>query len=130
MAKDAKGHGSDSRGGSVPDQHQLNVARKTVKMPAAMAAVMGGMTPAQAHALIAARGSLADKAMAAEYAKIPDSSSLASGPKSVPVEIHPAHEQPNAWGQYPKQAAQARAQLRSDRKQQLNKPPSQRRSYP
>ena len=90
MAKDARGHGSEGRGGSVTEQHQLNIARKTVKMPAAMAAIMGGMTPAQAHALIQQRGSLADKAMAAEYAKIPDSSSLASGPKSAPVDTHPA----------------------------------------
>lgn len=93
--KDAKGHGSDSRGGGsfqdVASQHQMKIARSTVKMPAAMAAVMGGMTPAEAHALIQQRGSLADKAMAAEYAKIPDNSTaaatLASGAKSAPVEV-------------------------------------------
>ena len=90
MAKDARGHGSDGRGGSFRDvasQHQMRVARSTVKMPAAIANMMGGMTAAEAHALIAQRGSVADKAMAAEYAKIPDNSAaasrLASGPKSA-----------------------------------------------
>lgn len=75
--KDAKGHGSDARGGGLQDvvkKHLLNIARSTVKMPAAMAGVMGGMTQADAHTFIQQHGSAADKAMAAEYAKIPDPS--------------------------------------------------------
>jgi len=37
---------------SVPDQHQLRIAYQTMKMSDIMAAVMGGMTRAEAQAII------------------------------------------------------------------------------
>ncbi len=40
------------------------------------------------------------------------------------------NDRPNAWGQYPTQAKQARKEIRNAKKFQLNKPPSQRRSLP
>lgn len=54
MAKDAKGHGSEKRGGgmSVPDQHALRIARQALKMPDAMVGVMGGPNKEQAQATI------------------------------------------------------------------------------
>ncbi len=96
MAKDAKGHGSEKRGGSsfqdVAQGHQLNIARSTVKMPAAIAGVMGGMTQDQAHTFIQQHGSAADKKMASDYAQIPDHSAAAAlaqgGAKSAPVPVH------------------------------------------
>ncbi len=140
--KDAKGHGSDPRGGAAHQQgvqqvgaqpatlppesptsrelrlfadndasekrgggsfqdvalgHQLNIARKTVKMPAAILGVMGGMTAEQAHSLIQQHGSAADKKMAADYAQIPDHTAAAAlaqgGAKSATVPTHPAMKQ-------------------------------------
>ena len=38
---------------SVPEQHQLKIARDTLRMPDAMAAVMGGPTKTEAKAIIA-----------------------------------------------------------------------------
>lgn len=94
--KDAKGHGSEKRGGSFQDVargHQLNIARRTVKMPAGIAGVMGGMSQSEAHAFIQQHGSAADKKMAAEYAQIPDHLAAAAlaqgGAKSAPVPVHP-----------------------------------------
>ena len=37
---------------SVPEQHQLNIARKTLKMSDVGAAIMGGMTKAEAREVI------------------------------------------------------------------------------
>jgi len=37
---------------TVPERHQLAVARQTLKMPAAISAVMGGPTKAEALAII------------------------------------------------------------------------------
>jgi hypothetical protein len=103
MAKDAGGHGSEKRGGGsfqdVALGHQMKIARSTVKMPRAMANIMGGMTPEQAHSLIQQHGSAADKQMAATYAAIPDhsdssaASELSRGvpaEKAGPAPTHPA----------------------------------------
>lgn len=37
---------------SVPEQHQLNIARSTLKMNDVMANIMGGMTKAEAREVI------------------------------------------------------------------------------
>lgn len=37
---------------SVPERHQLNVARKTLRMPDAIANYLGGMTKAEAGDII------------------------------------------------------------------------------
>lgn len=37
---------------SVPEKHQLNIARKTLKMPGPMAGVMGGMTKKEAAQIL------------------------------------------------------------------------------
>ena len=53
MAKDAKGHGSDGRGGrmSVPDQHQHRIAVDTVKNPL-KGTFLGGMNADEAEKLL------------------------------------------------------------------------------
>src|ERR1035437_8134175 len=100
--KDAKGHGSESRGGGTEAQKDARTVQGIrnwlgVK-PGGPKGGPGGGQPVVSNAHAAA--------------------TLAGGPKSAPVDVHPAMaERPNAWGQYPKQAAEARAQLRSDRKQ-------------
>jgi hypothetical protein len=38
---------------TVPEEHQLKIARQTLKMPDAMAGVMGGMTKKQAKKVVA-----------------------------------------------------------------------------
>ena len=143
--KDKGGHGSEARGGSAvrapaydgkPTWHGVTASGQKVTNrfgnPIAYAsseAAVNGTKP------ILSVAQSADKALAGGGQPVASdahaAATLAGGSKSAPVDTHPAMaERPNAWGQYPKQAAEARAQLRSDRKQQLNKPPSQRRSYP
>jgi hypothetical protein len=41
---------------STPEQHKLHIARATLRMPDAMAAVMGGPSKAQAQATLVAHG--------------------------------------------------------------------------
>jgi hypothetical protein len=133
MAKDAGGHGSEGRGSaSTPaDANQHRILRDTVRNPA-KGMFLGGPRAEQAELILKSKFGYTDKDIQslrgvnnADAAK-----TLASGPKSASVDVHPAHDQLNAWGQTPKFAAQERARLRMDSKMQLNKPPSQRRSYP
>lgn len=37
---------------TIPEKHQLKIARKTLKMPDAMVGVMGGMTKAEARTIV------------------------------------------------------------------------------
>src|ERR1019366_5035221 len=132
--KDAKGHGSEPRGGGSSSPEVKAHIQRAAQLAKTLGADHPSVGAALHDAVMAARPPggfyqigggqpVASNAHAA--------ATLAGSPKSAPVDTHPAMaERPNAWGQYPKQAAEARAQLRSDRKQQLNKPPSQRRSYP
>jgi hypothetical protein len=140
MAKDEKGHGSDAHGvaGAVakafvkPGTTAIHpeLGRVTiVKVNNDGSAVVRDSTGAQGTTMV--RGLSQDSGGQPVASNAHAAATLAGGPKSAAVDTHPSMtEKPNAWGQYPKQAAEARAQLRSDRKQQLNKPPSQRRSYP
>ena len=52
---------------SVPETHQLNIARKTVKMNPVMAKVMGGMSIEQAHEFLSKHGTAAEKKAAKDY---------------------------------------------------------------
>jgi hypothetical protein len=81
MAKDARGHGSDGRGGSVPDQHQFRIARDTVKNPL-KGQFLGGMNAAQAENLLRTKFGHSDAQIAALKG--------GDGPKSVPVATHPS----------------------------------------
>jgi hypothetical protein len=82
--KDALGHGSDSQGGSlsVPDQHQLRIARDTVRNPL-KGLFLGGPNAKEAEAILRGKFGHTDAQIAA----------LTGGhPKSKPVPTHPAHE--------------------------------------
>ena len=69
MAKDAKGHGSEKRGGadmSNPlNSNQHKVLTDTLKMPSAMAGVMGGPSQAEAEATLRGKFGYGDKDIAA-----------------------------------------------------------------
>ena len=131
MAKDKGGHGSEKRGVSgvqarndrmfamfdrapglkaaamsVPDQHQHRIAVQTLKMPDAMANVMGGPNKAQAEATLREKFGYGDRQIANLQGNPVRSSggqpvasnahaaaTLAGGPKSAAVETHPAHEE-------------------------------------
>lgn len=114
MAKDAKGHGSDKRGGG-----KAVVSVDPSKIGFRIADIGPGGTEHNVKTDTAwdkAHGG-ADRAAAG---------TLGQGhSKSDPVPVHL-----NAWGQTPSTAKAVRSQLRMDRKMQLNKPPSKRRSYP
>src|ERR1700719_1665550 len=109
MAKDKGGHGSEKRGGAFAG---FEAQRQALKDKAAAYEAKFGRGNTETDAAIR-------KGFAAQQAAISDkqaAGALSQGhPKSGPVA--------NAWGQYPKEAAQVRSQLRSDRKMQLNKPP-------
>ncbi len=119
--KDAKGHGSDGRGGSgnPADAHQHAIARDTVKNPM-KGSFLGGPNAAQAEDILRNKFGYTDAKIAAlknmneprvggpgmKGAAVGSKSSdywsakslsdgeaaatLASGPKSAPVETHPA----------------------------------------
>ncbi len=53
--------------GTVPQKHQLAIARKTVKMNNAMLGVMGGMSKQKAHEFLSAHGTEAEKAAANNF---------------------------------------------------------------
>jgi hypothetical protein len=90
--KDQKGHGSNTRGMSVPDRHQHNIARDTVKNPM-KGAFLGGMTAEQGEALLRGKFGYSDSAVAA--LKGDDKAAAAklregAGPKSSAPPVHPA----------------------------------------
>ena len=112
MAKDAKGHGSEARSG-----HEHAIAKDTVKNPL-KGVFLGGPTAAQAEAKLRSRYGYSNKEIsnlkggpyddtgAGHAARTQDwvdaaggqpvasnahaAATLASGPKSVPVDVHPA----------------------------------------
>ena len=111
--KDAKGHGSDPRGGalSVPEQHQMKIAKSTLRMSDAGAAIMGGMSKDQARAFLTGRvGWSADRLAAHELGQ--------GHPKSATVPIHsgasgPQHLGPG--GRDPANSSEERARIYGQR---------------
>ena len=52
---------------TVPQKHQLAIARKTVKTNSAMLGVMGGMSKRKAHELLSVHGTAAEKTAAKNF---------------------------------------------------------------
>jgi hypothetical protein len=137
--KDAKGHGSDSRGGSSGSGFTLEKARAALRQPpdipypggdreAATALSSGGpkSDPAPVHDSMmasAVRGGPGLAAQAAaekiDYAHNP----LGLSRSEVNADGIPNINRPNAWGQYPKQAAAARKEQRqfNSAKREINR---------
>lgn len=98
MAKDAKGHGSETRGSmSVPDRHQHSIARDTVKNPL-KGVFLGGPSAAQAEDTLRSKFGYNDAAIAKLKGGQSAADVLAAPghPKSVPVRTHPAMSKPLA----------------------------------
>lgn len=92
MPKDAKGHGSNSRGNlSVPDQHQHRILRDTVKNPL-KGVFLGGPSAEESENTLRSKFGYSD----AEINKLKGvtnmsaAGALSSGPKSAPAPVHSA----------------------------------------
>lgn len=95
MSKDAKGHGSEGRGGNhnTADVHQHLIARDTVMNPA-KGMFLGGPTAQQAETTLRGKFGYTDKDIAGlkgDGGNKAAAATLAGGhPKSAPVAAHPA----------------------------------------
>lgn len=132
--KDAKGHGSNSRGYDGPPepqskQHMARQAAKAANSPNSWEARYG--TKADRDRLSAeainAGVDAGFKSSRAEagLTNASAASALASGPKSAPAPVHDSmHSSLNAWGQTSETAKAARKQIRDSKRQ------GKMRSYP